>query len=417
MDAEPASIHATAPVNLAAVPGPPETNSNPYAANGNNPNSTITDNHVRVPDYEDAEFGHEEFWDSSPYLDAVKTKRSRFGSMAMFGTRKPSRDRIAAVALLVVVLFIVMTVTVTGPSRQSKDMIALEKHNVYFPRELDEQFAQWTQRDDDNDVAFFWDVPLSGGNVVEDILGSCFKLVQASDVGKSKEDVHSGNSLQIVEVYGDEYVNIDTTTIDGINKAIRLDLAASGLADVVHSPYLREGGQLFHEPNKGRLFTLIRHPIQRAVHLFHYLSEAKWDGYYQPQLKDITIEQYAESNWVENNYLTRILVNKPGGALTREDVDLAKEILRRKALIGLFDRMFESMFRFERYFGWRMNTEKRTCQQRLMEQGMSRYEYTQLQMGSDAWILLLRQNKFDMEVYNYAVTLFDYQGTTMFANM
>lgn len=252
---------------------------------------------------------------------------------------------------------------------------------------------------------------------MEDILGSCFKLVQASDVGKSKENLHTQDMLQIVEVYGDEYVNVDTTTIDGIKRAIRLNLAGSGLTDVVHSPYLLEAGKMFTDPFRARLFTLLRHPIERAVHLFHYLADAKWDGYYQPQLKDITLEEYAESNWVENNYITRILVNKPGGQLTREDVDLAKELLRRKCLVGLFDKMYESMFRFERYYGWRMNTDKRTCQQGLLEQGMTKYEHPSLQVGSDAWILLLRQNKYDMEVYNYATTLFDYQGTSMFEGM
>ena len=55
-----------------------------------------------------------------------------------------------------------------------------------------------------------------------------------------------------------QYVNIDTSTHEGIERARNLGLASSGLADVVLSPLLHEASSLFNLNTKGRLFTMVR---------------------------------------------------------------------------------------------------------------------------------------------------------------
>merc|ERR1712232_546119 len=132
------------------------------------------------------------------------------------------------------------------------------------------------------------------------------------------------------------------------------------------------------------------------------------DKGFQPGLKNITLEQYAESNWVENNYMTRMLTSKSGGALQRSDIDLAKEILRRKCLVGIFDddRLNDSLQRFEKFFGWNLYSDAVSCQKRNLELGASNYEYPHLPPETFAYTLLLRQNKFDMELFGYALQVF-----------
>ena len=51
---------------------------------------------------------------------------------------------------------------------------------------------------------------------------------------------------------------------------------ASGMVDYVATHRLHEVADLFSSNHQGRLFTIIRPPIERAVSLFYYLSVADW---------------------------------------------------------------------------------------------------------------------------------------------
>lgn len=56
------------------------------------------------------------------------------------------------------------------------------------------------------------------------------------------------------------YVNVDLTTAEGIDRAARLGLASSGLADLVISPRFHDISRIFSASNQGRMFALFRHP-------------------------------------------------------------------------------------------------------------------------------------------------------------
>ncbi len=68
------------------------------------------------------------------------------------------------------------------------------------------------------------------------------------------------------------FVNVDTTTVEGLKRAKRLGLAQSGLADTIVTTYVHELHELFDKQHRGRLFAMFRHPVDRAVSLFHYLK-------------------------------------------------------------------------------------------------------------------------------------------------
>lgn len=212
-------------------------------------------------------------------------------------------------------------------------------------------------------------------------------------------------------MFGDSYVNVDTTTKDGIHHASALHLAGSGLADVVFTPMVYEPAELFQpyeEGYAGYYFTILRHPIERAVHMFYYLKEATWDPLYTTEFKTMSIEKYANSPYVESNWLTRILTNHTGGTLTEEHVNTAKEVLRRKFLVGVFSDMEFSVKRFEKRFGWYAGDEETdVCVHKTINEKMKNYnEIPMVEEGSLSWNLLLRRNKMDMEVYEFAQLLF-----------
>merc|ERR1712032_749323 len=54
-----------------------------------------------------------------------------------------------------------------------------------------------------------------------------------------------------------------------------------------------------------------------------------------------------------DNWTTRMLVQKGNGEeLTMEDIRTAKEIFRRKALVGLYSDIFGAARHYARHFGW-----------------------------------------------------------------
>jgi len=160
------------------------------------------------------------------------------------------------------------------------------------------------------------------------------------------------------------------------------------------------------------MFSIFRHPIQRSANMYYYFSTAKWDRRYNPNLQNITLDQFAVSNYMENNYMTRLLINKPGGGLSYIDVNNAKEILRQKSLIGLYDEMEETIKRFEKYFHWTDSSKEdlNECISRMITNGVRKYDLAPIvKEGSTTWDLLYQQNIYDAELYEFARSLFQFQ--------
>lgn len=62
--------------------------------------------------------------------------------------------------------------------------------------------------------------------------------------------------LGVFELDGSQYINVDTTTPEGIRRAGRLGLATSGLADVIISPRFHAvTSQIFNPSNPGRMVS------------------------------------------------------------------------------------------------------------------------------------------------------------------
>ena len=160
------------------------------------------------------------------------------------------------------------------------------------------------------------------------------------------------------------------------------------------------------------MFTIIRHPIERAVSMFHYLPKASHEPTYDPDLGHISIEMWSRSKRVEHNWLTRFLSNEIEGNLTLDHLAISKEVLRKKCIVGLFDEKSESWLRLERFFGWKFPTQKsRECLDRLLNWGWSNKNlHPAIEEGSVAWDLLYKHNELDIKLYEYAHLLFEEQS-------
>lgn len=272
------------------------------------------------------------------------------------------------------------------------------------------------------DLPVFWHVPKSGGSTVKSIL-NCYRLILASEAGITNGHGEE-NKLAVVHItvglnkpeFQYPFVNIDSTTKAGLQRAKTLGLAHSGLAEAMVTPFLYDANMLFDEQHRGRMFSIFRHPVERQVSLFYYLQYADWEPTYNSQLANMTIEDYAQSSLFKSNWLTRTLVNKQGGEekLTAEDLKVAMDIVRRKILVGLLSKKEETMERFEKYFGWkyRINPKiQEECRTRLLigsgvNANKQQNKREVLQPGTQAYDLLAWGNVYDMQLYSYIETLF-----------
>lgn len=212
------------------------------------------------------------------------------------------------------------------------------------------------------------------------------------------------------------FVNVDTTTVGGIIRASQMGFADSGLADAVVTPFIYEGNDLFTPTAKGRLFTVFRHPIDRAISMFYYLQVADWEPTYDPELKNWSIKEYAQSAKIENNWLTRQLSNRLAGELSDKDLRLAMEVVRRKVLVGLMTDIETTMGRCEQFFRWTYHvnpTNQEKCRDTLLHGGSNSNKANKKdkpEPGSEDWELLAWQNQYDLQLYEYIEVLFQEQA-------
>ncbi len=218
-----------------------------------------------------------------------------------------------------------------------------------------------------------------------------------------------------------------------------MNLVQSGMADMIFTPLLHESSQLFNQtlaatmatananananPNsnpKGKIFALFRHPVERAVSLFHYLQKATWEPTFNERIKRIkTIEDYAISEFAEDNWMVRFLTNKMTEMVTRDDLEVAKEILRRKVIVGLVIDVRGAVQRFLRYLDWNYNDltpEQQQCVNGYLFSGSNKNAHEMVEEGGMGWRILKANNLLDLELYDYVLQLYEEQGKMLNIN-
>jgi len=197
------------------------------------------------------------------------------------------------------------------------------------------------------------------------------------------------------------------------------------MAQIVISPLFNDATKdLFSEEDRGVMFAMFRHPVQRVISLFYYLQGATWEPTFNPIYANMTILDYANSPLIESNFIIRSLVNKMEGPLSPDDVDMAKQILKRKCLIGLVDEFDTSIKGFNDAFDFHPNfnvdvegyttrsaKEKRVgeCVEQLSgdgDAGSNRHVHVKLSEDSEAYKIIQRKNTWDMMLWEFIGDLY-----------
>lgn len=104
-------------------------------------------------------------------------------------------------------------------------------------------------------------------------------------------------------------------------------------------------------------------------------------------------------SFVENNWMVRFLTNELTGIVTEEHLDIAKEIVRRKVLVGLTLDMENSFSRFMHYLGWSIDTlsvDQQQCLNKYIGHGTNQNQHTNEHFGSMGWKILRANNILDL---------------------
>jgi len=269
------------------------------------------------------------------------------------------------------------------------------------------------------DTAFFWIIPKADADIMNGFLQKCLHLTQATRVGSLGPSAQD-EKLELVYREGGKYVNIDPTNVEGIQRGVQLGLGRSGIVDVIHSSFLHEAGSLFNRNNPGKIFTLFHHPVPRAFSIFCFIkhntnrayfpafNSSGYDAFFG-NIDRMTFEQYSKSNLFPENWMTRFLLGEKDAILTQRHVSDAKEIMRKKFLIGLTNRVDESLDRFVSYFGWESTqsaVEYIECKKEFITHVSTKWPAVE---DSNIWNIIMEKNEKDIQLYAYATELFEEQ--------
>lgn len=254
------------------------------------------------------------------------------------------------------------------------------------------------------DTPVFWQIPRSGSTTLKLIFSQCMGKVLASEQGAGHQ---LDEQLEIIQKDFGNFANVDTTTVLGLRRARELGLVPSRTVDVVVTPHIRQATMLFDKHHKGRLFAMFRHPADRLVSLYYFL---RMPNQRNPNVANMTLEEFAFG--YGENWMVRTLTNTMEGELEDSHLHIAKEILRRKFLIGLLEEKTESLRRIQDYFGFKLvSTVSQTCKNNMFYfEPSSKNPHPKLDPASEAYGILETRNRYDFELYEYAKFLFGQQG-------
>lgn len=163
---------------------------------------------------------------------------------------------------------------------------------------------------------------------------------------------------------------------------------------------------------------MLRHPVKRIVDGFYYRQHATWEKTYSPDLSSMTLEEYAKSGFmVENLYVRELLgLYDFSTEVDESHMEIAKAILRRKFIVGIFEWFDVGVVRFEKYFGWwdKMNVltdlEVNNCHYKMIDKGDHVGSHPRHPETEEVYNVIHTRNWADMELYFYAKTLFAEQS-------
>jgi hypothetical protein len=289
-------------------------------------------------------------------------------------------------------------------------------------------------RDQDSETPFFWHIPKSGGTTLQRLYW-CMGATIANEVGANPKFGAVQRDLVTFKPWNNnpgQVINVDVTTHKGIleakNRGFLVEPGQPKVDFISSTEFPFASMMLFSPTHKARMFTLFRDPIDRAVSKFYYLQKATWEPTYNKRWARMSLEEWASRDRGDNNWMVHYLVGKsPRDAVTNDDLELAKYIVRTKFVVGLMDQFNESIHRFNILLGIDESDPKnQQCIEEYASKGEDKhsvrnavkivkknnwnsYSHPNAEVGSDVWKSLVKINEFDLALYQYVVTLFEEQ--------
>jgi len=163
-------------------------------------------------------------------------------------------------------------------------------------------------------------------------------------------------------------------------------------------------------PKPAVYFTLLREPIERTISYYHFVRRTPAHySYEQVTSGDMSLGEFIESriDRMLDNGQTRLLAGLETGhelafgECTEELLEIAKRNLRENmAVVGLTEEFDATLLLLKRAFGWHrlFYTRENVSSKRLRE--------AELQTTLNT---IIETNQLDIELYQYATTLFEEQ--------
>eukprot|EP00561_Arcocellulus_cornucervis_P012999 CAMPEP_0185803604 /NCGR_PEP_ID=MMETSP1322-20130828/2744_1 /TAXON_ID=265543 /ORGANISM="Minutocellus polymorphus, Strain RCC2270" /LENGTH=501 /DNA_ID=CAMNT_0028499511 /DNA_START=139 /DNA_END=1644 /DNA_ORIENTATION=+ len=224
-----------------------------------------------------------------------------------------------------------------------------------------------------NQIALLWTPGAPNDGFLVNKIRQCVDgVVQASYLGRTGAEESSGTTggdheerpISVVgggdgDGSGDgrgRYVDVDMSTLHGLQRAKDHNLVDSGLADVVISPFLPEILDLFDSTSSAthhrpRLFLLLQDVKARLRASYTYLhGQSIFPGSY--------LEFISSNHILANDYLVRMLSGKwdvavyPPESLTQEDLHIAVQELQTKFSVGVMRHVQPYLEHMVDLLGW-----------------------------------------------------------------
>lgn len=229
-----------------------------------------------------------------------------------------------------------------------------------------------------------------------------------------------------------KFVNVDTTTKLGIERAATMGLVSSGKADMIFTSDISfAAAKLFDNHHRARILALFRNPVDRCVSKFYYLQTAMWERTYQPEWANLSVMEWAEKYNDDENFMVKKMAMKGlRDPVDMTDLVIAKEIVRRYFIVGLMNDMEESFQRFNIVLGLDDTFEqKQMCMNTYLSSAheitadvvgeshavpavaVNSNPHPKVLEGSPEYNLLAKRNALDMMLYDYITRLYAEQAS------
>jgi len=128
---------------------------------------------------------------------------------------------------------------------------------------------------------------------------------------------------------------------------------------------------------------------------------------YDERVQGMTFDEYINSTLFEKNLLTRSIICKNKGDLNKRDLELAKNFLQSKCVVGMFQDYQNAFSKFQEKFQWNPDSiDVHQCIAKEFRESLDRSEsYANIgRFMNDYMKVLTDANDYDMQLYPISST-------------